>query len=134
MKFRLFTLLILLVFSLDVASAQDAKKAENNGVVFDKTAVDFGDVLRENKNYTCTFIVENKTDKPLVLLSVKTSCSCLKPQYSRRPLKVGEKSSIRMTLEAAKMEQGVFHRVVEVHTNAGVARVVVRGNVVLPND
>ena len=45
MKFRLFTLLILLVFSLDVASAQDAKKAEYNGVEFDKTAVDFGDVL-----------------------------------------------------------------------------------------
>ena len=128
MKFRLFTLLILLVFSLDVAYAQDAKKAENNGVVFDKTAVDFGDVLRENKNYTCTFIVENKTDKPLVLLSVNTSCSCLKATYSRRPLKVGEKGVITMVLEAAKMDVGVFHRVIEVHTNAGVNYMTVKGN------
>ena len=128
MKFRLFTLLILLVFSLDVASAQDAKKAENNGVVFDKTAVDFGDVLRENKNYTCTFIVENKTDKPLVLLSVNTSCSCLKATYSRRPLKGGEKGVITMVLEAAKMDVGVFHRVIEVHTNAGVNYMTVKGN------
>lgn len=128
MKFRLFTLLILLVSSLDVASAQDAKKAENNGVVFDKTAVDFGDVLRENKNYTCTFIVENKTDKPLVLLSVNTSCSCLKATYSRRPLKVGQKGVITMVLEAAKMDVGVFHRVIEVHTNAGVNYMTVKGN------
>jgi hypothetical protein len=32
-----------------------------------------------------------------------------------------------MILEASKMEKGLFHRVVEVHTNAGAARLVVRG-------
>lgn len=127
---RIFLVLSLLF----VAYFASAQGNEELGISFDKSEHNFGQVVRENKKHACTFVLENKTDKPLVLLSVKTSCSCLKPQYSRRPLKVGEKSSIRMTLEAAKMEQGVFHRVVEVHTNAGVARVVVRGNVVLPND
>ena len=123
---------ILLLFSLLMLSVlvfgQSSNSAEKTGVVFDKKVFDFGDVLRENKNYTCTFIIENQTDKPLVLLSVKTSCSCLKANYLRRPLKVGQSSEITMTLEAGKMEQGVFHRVVEVHTNAGVSYITVRGN------
>ncbi len=110
------------------AFGQQSGSAEKSGIVFDKKAFDFGDVLRENKNYTCVFTLENKTDKPLVLLSVKTSCSCLKAQYVRRPLKVGQTTDIVMTLEAGKMEKGVFHRVVEVHTNSGVAYITVRGN------
>ena len=116
---RLLFLLSLLFFTFSL-SAQDSVES---GISFDKREYDFGSVPRENKNYTCTFVLENKTDKPLVLLSVNTSCSCLKARYSRRPLK----SSITMTLEASKMEKGLFHRVVEVHTNAGVSRLIVRG-------
>jgi hypothetical protein len=33
-----------------------------------------------------------------------------------------------MVLEAAKMDVGVFHRVIEVHTNAGVNYMTVKGN------
>lgn len=124
---KILLVLSLLMFSVS-AFGQQSNSAETSGIVFDKKAFDFGDVLRENKNYTCVFTLENKTDKPLVLLSVKTSCSCLKAQYVRRPLKVGQTTDIVMTLEAGKMEKGVFHRVVEVHTNSGVAYITVRGN------
>ena len=123
---------ILLLFSLLMLSisafGQNNNSTEKSGVVFDKKVFDFGNVLRENKNYTCTFVVENQTDKPLVLLSVKTSCSCLKASYVRRPLKVGQTTEIVMTLEAAKMEPGLFNRVVEVNTNAGISYITVRGN------
>lgn len=123
---------ILLLFSLLMLSisafGQSNNSTEKSGVVFDKKVFDFGNVLRENKNYTCTFVVENQTDKPLVLLSVKTSCSCLKASYVRRPLKVGQTTEIVMTLEAAKMEPGLFNRVVEVNTNAGISYITVRGN------
>lgn len=127
---RLFLVLSLMIVAFS-AVAQDGAVT---GISFDKREYDFGDVIRENRDYTCTFNLENKTDKPLVLLSVNTSCSCLKPHYSRRPLRVGEKSTIKMTLEASKMEKGVFHRVVEVHTNAGIARFVVRGNIISPTN
>ena len=110
------------------AFGQSNNSTEKSGVVFDKKVFDFGNVLRENKNYTCTFVVENQTDKPLVLLSIKTSCSCLKASYVRRPLKVGQTTEIVMTLEAAKMEPGLFNRVVEVKTNAGISYITVRGN------
>ena len=123
---------ILLLFSLLMLSVsafgQSNNSTEKSGVVFDKKVFDFGNVLRENKNYTCTFVVENQTDKPLVLLSVKTSCSCLKASYVRRPLKVGQTTEIVMTLEAAKMEPGLFNRVVEVNTNAGISYITIRGN------
>ena len=119
---------LLLLFSLAfITLVTFAQQVEESGLSFDKKEYDFGVVPRENKNYTCTFTLENKTDKPLVLLSVNTSCSCLKANYSRRPLKVGDKTNITMTLEASKMDKGLFHRVVEVHTNSGVARLVVRG-------
>lgn len=121
---RLFTIVSLLMLSLSTMAEQNSE----NGVVFDKNVFDFGNVQRENRDYSCSFIIENRAEKPLVVLSVKTSCSCLKAKYSRRPLKTGEKSCITMTLEAAKMEPGIFHRVVEVETNAGVYRIVVKGN------
>ena len=121
---RLFAIVSLLMLSFSAMAEQNSE----SGVVFDKNVFDFGNVQRENRDYSCSFIIENKAEKPLVVLSVKTSCSCLKAKYSRRPLKTGEKSCITMTLEAAKMEPGIFHRVVEVETNAGVYRIVVKGN------
>ena len=121
---RLFAIVSLLMLSFSAMAEQNSE----NGVVFDKNVFDFGNVQRENRDYSCSFIIENMAEKPLVVLSVKTSCSCLKAKYSRRPLKTGEKSCITMTLEAAKMEPGIFHRVVEVETNAGVYRIVVKGN------
>ena len=124
-RILLFLSLILLAAP---AFAQNSEATEKSGISFDKKVYDFGDVLRENKNHTCTFVLENKTDKPLVRLAVKTSCSCLKASYLRRPLKVGDTTEIVMALEAAKMERGLFHRVVEVQTNAGTAYITVRGN------
>lgn len=123
----LFSLLALFSF---VAFAQgDAQAASAIG--FDKREYNFGDVKREKRDYSCTFTLENRGTKPLVLLSVNTSCSCLKAHYVRRPLKPGQSSTITMTLEAAKMDLGLFHRVVEVQTNQGVAYITVRGNSVV---
>ena len=122
-----FALLFAFLMLAIPVYAKGDSQAINEGISFDKKEYDFGNIVRENKEYTCTFILENKTDKPLVLLSVNTSCSCLKARYSRRPLKVGESTTITMVLEASKMEKGVFHRVVEVDTNAGISRIVVKG-------
>ena len=124
---RILLFLALILLSVPTF-AQSTEAADKSGISFDKKVFDFGDVLRENKNYTCTFILENKTDKPLVLLAVKTSCSCLKASYVRRPLRVGQTTEIVMTLEAAKMDRGLFNRVIEVQTNVGTAYITVRGN------
>lgn len=121
---RVLLAAVLMIFSSLQLFAKEAKSA---GVIFDKTMYDFGDVVCENKTHSCTFTVENQTDKPLVVLSVNTSCSCLKATCSRRPMKVGQKSEIIITLDAAKMEEGVFRRVIELQTNAGVFHITVKG-------
>lgn len=124
---RLFAFCLSL-FVCSIVAAQSGEKAAESAISFDKKEYNFGDVKREKRDYTCTFILENKGVQPLVLLSVNTSCSCLKASYMRRPLKTGQSSVITMTLEAAKMDLGLFHRVVEVQTNQGVAYITVRGN------
>lgn len=124
---RLFAICLCVVLC-GIAAAQSDSKTVESAISFDKKEYNFGDVKREKRDYTCTFILENKGAEPLVLLSVNTSCSCLKASYTRRPLKTGQSSVITMTLEAAKMDLGLFHRVVEVHTNQGVAYITVRGN------
>lgn len=123
----------LLIFSLfaficSLSFAQGGDSKQTSALSFDKREYNFGDVKREKRDHSCTFVLENKGDKPLVLLSVNTSCSCLKAHYVRRPFKPGQSTTITMTLEAAKMDLGLFHRVVEVQTNQGVAYITVRGN------
>lgn len=121
---RALLAVVLMIFSSSLLFAKETKSV---GVIFDKTMYDFGSVVCENKTHSCAFAVENQTDKPLVILSVNTSCSCLKATYSRRPMKIGQKSEITITLDAAKMEEGVFRRVIELQTNAGVFHVMVKG-------
>lgn len=124
---RFLTVLLFLATSVIVSAAPQGD-VKGEVVAFDKKIHNFGDVPRENRNYSCSFVVENRSDEPLVLLSVNTSCSCLKAHYSRRPIKVGESATISMELEAEKMEPGVFRRVVEVVTNAGKYLITVQGN------
>jgi hypothetical protein len=111
---------ILLILSLLVLSFSAFAQGENNavksGVLFDKKVFDFGDVLRENKNYTCTFIVENQIDKPLVLLSVKTSCSCLKAEVVDKVVKAGSEGEIKLTYNP-KGHMGAFEQRVYIYTN-----------------
>lgn len=126
---RAFIAVVLMILSTSVLFAKEVKP--DGGVIFDKTMYDFGEVVCENKSHSCTFVVENHTDKPLVILSVNTSCSCLRATYSRRPMKVGQKSVITITLDAAKMEEGVFRRVIELQTNAGVFHIMVKGTAVM---
>ena len=72
----------------------------------------------------------NDGSSPLVILSVTTSCSCLKADYSRKPVAAGERGVIKIIYEARKMELGVFHRVIQVRSNStdGVNLITVQGN------
>ena len=60
----------------------------------------------------------NDGTEPLVLLSVITSCSCVKADFSRKPIAVGEKGEVVLLIEVKKMEKGLFHRVVQVRSNS----------------
>ncbi len=119
-----FVVLMLAVLASISAFAQDV---ETSSVVFDKSQYDFGVVPRHRCEYSCTFTMTNVGSEPVVILGVDTSCSCLKARYSRRPIAAGGSAEIRVLLEAAKVNDGVFNRVIKVRTNKGVSLLIVRG-------
>lgn len=125
-RFLLFALTIFASFAL-----VDEVRAEEFAM-FETSVYDFGEVPRVRRDYHCHFALKNTSSEPLVVLGVDTSCSCLKARYSRRPIPVGETIDIKVVLEAAKMNDGVFHRVVKVRTNKGVLLLTVKGVSVEP--
>lgn len=111
----------------DVVAKRSTKQRSYTQLQFDKTTHDFGTILRERHKYNCVFKVENIGTEPLVIFKVLTSCSCLKAHYSRRPIMPGESIYIRVTIEAEKVQEGIFHRVIEIYSNAGKSLLSVQG-------
>lgn len=112
-------LLAALLVALAVATAVARERKERGArLQFDKTCYDFGTVDRRGENLVCEFGFENVGNEPLVLLSVTTSCSCLKADFSRKPVLPGERGVVRMKLEVNKVERGVFRRVVQVRSSS----------------
>lgn len=94
------------------------------------TEFNLGTVSQGGGERTFTLVFGNDGSQPVVVMSVRTSCSCLKAKFSRKPVPVGGKGVVNFTLESSKMEMGVFHRVIQVKTNAGVTLVTAQGTMV----
>lgn len=65
-------------------------------ITFEKTSHDFG-TIEEGTQATVTFKFTNTGNKPLVLTSVKASCGCTTPDWSREPIAPGEEGFIKAT-------------------------------------
>lgn len=115
MKF-LFTLLCCVVMAMPLRA--ENKKSEGAHLRFEQTECDFGEISRKGENRSLVFCFVNDGTEPLVILSATTSCSCLKAEYPRKPIAVGAKGEIRLTIESKKMEKGVFHRVVQIRSTS----------------
>ena len=98
------------------ADAQSVHKGAH--IKFDVTESNFGKVSRSGENQRCVFRFVNDGTEPLVILSAITSCSCVKPQFSRKPIAVGEAGEIVLIVDVKKMERGIFHRVVQIRSNS----------------
>ena len=88
---------VFLMGSTLVAFAQGSG-ADNTfgGVVrLDKIVHDFGDILVTDGPVTATFTATNVGDKPLVIYSVVSSCGCTDVEWTKQPLKPGEKGTIK---------------------------------------
>lgn len=81
------------------AYAQGSQKGNVFGgvVKLDKTVHDFGDIMVSDGPVSTTFTVTNVGSKPLVIYHVASSCGCTDVEWTRQPLKPGEKGSIKAT-------------------------------------
>jgi hypothetical protein len=104
-------------------------KREGAHIKFESTSCNFGAVSRhgEDKRLSLSFV--NDGTEPLVLFSATTSCQCLKSEISRKPIAVGERGEIKLTVDVQKMDKGVFHRVVQIRSNSvdGVVVLTIQG-------
>ena len=117
---RLSVLLVCMSMLLPLtAVAQNKQKGAH--IAFESTECDLGEVWRKGENRSCTFRFVNDGTEPLVIFSAITSCSCLKADFSRKPVAVGERGK--------KMDEGVFHRVVQIRSNSndGTKIITIKG-------
>ena len=145
-KIYLFTLLSVLCVLMpsaraDAQNAEPEKKAQHKeakdvtprkGALlrFEVQSHQFGDIPRKGGDLVHEFEFTNAGTTPLVLTRVITSCSCLKGQFSKRPVAPGEKSTLKIIYEPHKSEAGAFNKVIRVCSNSvnGTELITVRGN------
>ena len=90
---------------------------------------DFGTII-EGEMVVCYFDYENSGERELVIKSVETTCGCTTPDWSREPLKQGEKERLKIIFDA-KGRSGAQRKVVTVTSNANNSplRLTIRANI-----
>ena len=122
---KLLLMTLLLVCSITMATAQ--KQAE---IKFEKTTHDFGTFSEKSPVVTCTFTFSNVGEKPLVINQAMASCGCTVPEYTKTPVKPGEKGEIKVTYNGTGKFPGHFKKSITVITNGVVekTRLYIEGN------
>jgi hypothetical protein len=104
--------LLAVVFSVSLASAQEIVPQ----IKFESTEHNFGD-NPQGKPVTCEFVFTNTGTEPLVLESVKASCGCTTPDWTKEPVMQGKTGTIKVQYNMAR--EGFFKKSVTVVTKGG---------------
>ncbi len=90
-------MLIILVFMMAAATSMNAQTRLDNGVEFDRTVHNFGDIMLGSGPVSCTFNLANKGAKPVVIYNVSTTCGCTDVEWTREPIRPEGKGTIKVT-------------------------------------
>jgi hypothetical protein len=111
MKKLLLVCAVIIGFAF-TASAQDNQKAEFK---FNEEKHDFGKVP-QGTPVTTVFAFTNIGVEPLILTAVQPTCGCTIADYTKTPVKKGEKGLIKITYNAAVAAP--FNKTIVVTSNA----------------
>ncbi len=129
---KLFLTLFVAIFAF-AAQAQEAPDAPAEGakITFDNNVINYGKV-EKGANGTRIFKFKNEGTEPLVLSSVRASCGCTTPKWTREPIAPGAEGEIQVKYDTNRM--GNFHKTVTVQSNATNQTVVltIKGQVMNP--
>ena len=101
------------------------------GITFNKKSHDFGTINESDGDVTCEFEVTNTGDSPLLLIRAVSSCGCTVPEFSKEPIRPGQKGTITVTYHA-KGRPGPFTKSIRVYDNSKanhVSQITITGNV-----
>jgi len=84
-------------------------------IEFKNLVHDYGNIL-ERADGNCTFEFTNTGDAPLIITSVKTSCGCLAPSWSKEPVAPGAKGKISLRYDTNRV--GPINKSATVESNS----------------
>jgi hypothetical protein len=105
-KCHLWLVAFAFLLVCNVGCGGSAKKTPTNNLA-GRTIIDVSDVtkvdtlrfgrVRAGEVVEIAIAFTNTSEKPLLMLSTETSCGCLELDYTKEPLRMGEKSAATMT-------------------------------------
>ncbi len=120
---RLFVLFIAVAAGLATAMAQDLPSIQFSAAVHD-----FGTFPEETGKVSCSFEFVNTGKVDVILQNVRASCGCTTPNWTKTPVKPGEKGVVEATYNASG-RPGAFSKTITVTSNAGEQKLTIKGNV-----
>jgi hypothetical protein len=120
MKRMLSLLTVVVLVGLSMAAMAQKPK-----IVFSELEHDFGTFKESDGTQITTFEFTNNGDVPLVLNSVRASCGCTTPKWTREPVAPGKTGEIQVSYDP-KNRPGSFNKSVMIRSNAANGTTVLR--------
>ncbi len=119
---------LVLIFAVVLGFAVNAS-AQKAEFKFNEEKHDFGKIP-QGKPVTTQFVFTNVGAEPLILTSVQPTCGCTIADFTKVPVKNGEKGTITITYNAAAL--GGFTKPIVVTSNAATPtkNLIISGEVV----
>ena len=131
---RTFVTLLMAIGFVAFTQAQDTKTVETDGsngakIKFEKVEHNFGKIV-EGTQATVTFTFTNTGTEPLVLNSVRASCGCTTPKWTKEPVAPGATGQIT-AIYNSQGRPGNFTKTITVKYNGveGTKFLTIRGTV-----
>lgn len=114
------------MFFVCVGLASAQKQAE---IKFDKLVHNFGTFSETTPVQEATFTFTNVGNAPLVINQAVASCGCTVPEFTKTPIKPGEKGTIKVTYNGKGKFPGHFKKSITVRTNGSseMTRIYIEG-------
>jgi len=111
---------------------QSAEKVLMPKIKMDEESFDFGEI-QQGESVTHDFVLKNIGDASLIISTVKGSCGCTVPEWSKEPIAKAEETTIKVTFNSAG-KSGKQNKTVTLVTNAipNTKVITITGNVIVP--
>lgn len=122
---KIVTICTMLIAFISVAMAQQNSKAEFK---FETETHDFGKIP-QGKPVTYEFTFTNVGTEPIIISEVRPSCGCSVAEFTKTPVKPGEKGTISVTYNAAAKAPFTKNFTVRSNTKTPVKTLYIKGEV-----
>lgn len=115
MKILPFILVLFIGFGVYAQSEEQALQSTAQ-ITFEESLFEFGDI-QQGDRVEHVFKYTNNGSEPLILSSVKTTCGCTAPDWSREPLAPGESTTLTVRFNSTG-KMGMQNKTITVNSNA----------------